>query len=203
MKVGYYLNYIYNLVVTSIIVFINYSSIFNFKFYNSQFFYLFSLIIIIIITIYFIKYKMLYEHFNLSKKLTFAGKFIFISLFFKFFNSILPFETIYCETGASSVEKDLSNLESKDGQKITSNNNSNNKNSTNFNESSNNSNEGNNNNNTNINQQLSNSNNTYNNNDSVHTKTGDNIKSSLTTTTSNNLLPTKINPVIPVTPVTL
>jgi hypothetical protein len=116
MKVGYYLNYIYNLVVTSIIVFVNYSSIFNFKFYNSQFFYLFSLIIIIIITIYFIKYKMLYEHYNLSKKLTFAGKFIFISLFFlfilyiytiyngifvKFFNSILPFETIYCETGTS------------------------------------------------------------------------------------------------------
>src|SRR6266849_6788792 len=91
---------------------------------------------------------------------------IYNGIFFKFFNSILPFETIYCETGASSVEKDLSNLESKDGQKITSNNN------------------------------------TYNNNDSVHTKTGDNIKSSLTTTTSNNLLPTKINPVIPVTPVT-
>src|SRR6266852_901080 len=82
MKVGYYLNYIYNLVVTPIIVFVNYSSIFNFKFYNSQFFYLFSLIIIIIITIYFIKYKMLYEHYNLSKKLKFEGKCIFKFLFF-------------------------------------------------------------------------------------------------------------------------
>jgi hypothetical protein len=224
IKIGYYLNYFYNVFVTSIIVVVNYCFILNINFYNGiHFFYLASLLILVIFTIYFIKYKMPYEAYNLSKKLKFSGKCIFVSLmllfilyiysiyngtFIKIFNTICPFETIYCESGSSSVEKDLSNLESKEGTIITSKNNSppplgpgeggSDKNLTNFNESSNNSNAGNNNNN--LNQQPSTCNNTDNNNDSLLPVGGsaDNMRSSITTTSTNittaNLLSTQITP---------